>query len=243
MKTSLLILCVAVAAAAGGFVAYRHWSATGPQHVVALPASTELATVKAAVALPASAPSAATPAPDAAAAEAARKHPIPDMVPAVSMADMSGKIHSLLDYRGRPTIYNFWATWCGPCRREIPLLNTLNHEFAAQKLQIVGVAVDFKDDVAKYLNATQVDYPVLVGEEAGIEAADKLGMEMALPFSVFADSKSRIVVAKLGELHRDDADAILNALLAVDQGKIELPVAKLQISAKLRQLAQARAAR
>ena len=214
MKTGMALLCVALAAAATGFVAYRHWWAA-----------------------PALAPAAVTASPTA---DASPKRIIPETVPEVALADLAGKLHSLREYRGRPTIYNFWATWCAPCRREIPLLNTLQREFAGQRLQVVGIAVDFKDDVAKYAQATRFDYPLLVGEQEGLDAAEKFGMEMALPFSIFVDSRQRIVAAKLGELHRDDADAIINTLLAVDRGRMPISDARTRISAKLHELAQAR---
>jgi thiol-disulfide isomerase/thioredoxin len=224
MKTGAALLGVTLAAAAAGYVAYRHW---------AVPSIA-----------PATAPAAVTTAPPTPpAADAAPQRAIPITVPEVSFTDLAGKRHSLREYRGRPTIYNFWATWCAPCRREIPLFNTLYREFADRRLQIVGVAVDFKDDVAKYAQATHFEYPLLVGEQEGLEAAEKFGMEMALPFSIFVDSRQQIVAAKLGELHRDEADAILGALLAVDRGQLPIDQARTQISTKLRALAQARTAK
>jgi peroxiredoxin len=221
MRTGLALACVALAAGATGFAVYRFRLLTG--------------------APPAAGPVAATPAPGSVSADSAPKRVIPDTVPDVSLADLDDKLHSLRDYRGRPTIYNFWATWCAPCRREIPLLNRLHTEFAGRHLQIVGIAVDFKDDVAKYAHDTHFSYPLLVGEEAGLAAAEKFGMEMALPFSIFVDSRQRIVAAKIGELHREDADAIITALYAVDSGQLPIQQAKAQVGARLRELALARA--
>jgi thiol-disulfide isomerase/thioredoxin len=230
MKTGLALVCVALGAAAAGFIVYRHW---------AMPPIAPATLNPSATATPAAMPA---PAPGATATvDTAPKRVIPETVPEISLADLAGKSHSLREFRGRPTIYNFWATWCAPCRREIPLLNKLQREFAGQRLQIVGIAVDFNDDVAKYAQATPVDYPLLVGEQGGLEAAEKFGMEMALPFSIFVDSRQRIVAAKLGELHRDDADVIITALLAVDRNQLALAEAKARISTKLRELAQARA--
>jgi thiol-disulfide isomerase/thioredoxin len=224
MRTGLAVALIAVAAGTAGFAAYRG--------LVAPAGDTPAVTVSSAPVRAASAPEPATP--------EAPARVIPETVPEVSLADLAGKQHPLREYRGRPTIYNFWATWCLPCRREIPLLNQLSREFAGQKLQIVGIAVDFKDEVASFVKTTRLDYSLLVGEEDGLEAAEKFGMEMALPFTIFSDSQQRIVAVKVGELHRDDADAIIGALLAVDAGTLPLIEARKQISTRLRDLAQAR---
>jgi peroxiredoxin len=220
MKTGLVLLCVALGAAGAGFVVYRH--------VASLTAGPVTANAPARAAGPT-------------APESTPRRVVPDTVPDVALPDLAGQRHSLRDYRGRPTIFNFWATWCAPCRREIPLLNTLLREHAAQRLQIVGIAVDFRDAVSRYTTSTRINYPLLVGEDDGLAAAQAFGMELALPFTIFVDSQQRIVAAKLGELHRDDADVIINAVLAVDAGKLSLAAAKEHISTQLRDLAQARA--
>jgi thiol-disulfide isomerase/thioredoxin len=246
MKTGIALLCVALGAAAAGFVAYRRLNAPAVIGTTA----TAVAPLASAAPRPAdSAPPAvaALSSGTAPAAKAASEMPpqrvVPEVVPAVSLADLGGQRHSLREYRGRPTIFNFWATWCAPCRREIPLLNRLYRDYAPRQLQIVGIAVDFRDAVTRYTATTRFDYPLLVGEDDGLEAAQKFGMDMALPFSIFVDSRQRIVAAKLGELHRDDADVIIKAVLAVDAGKLALPDARQQISSRLRELAQARAAK
>lgn len=224
MSRGAIAAVIAALAAAAGFMLYRGLApATAPA-------------ASAAVSGPAS------PAPEPAAAAAAKPaRVVPDTVPDVSLADLSRKLHSLHEYRGRPTVFNFWATWCAPCRREIPLLNQLQEEHWARRLQIVGIAVDFREDVAKFATTTRFAYPLLVGEQDGLDAAAKFGLEMALPFSIFVDSQERIVAVKVGELHRDDADAILAALWAVDAGQLALAEAKATIGARLRELAAARA--
>ena len=105
---------------------------------------------------------------------------------------------------------NFWATWCDPCRREIPLLKSLRHERSGDRLEIVGIAVDFRDAVLHYTREIGIDYPVLIGEKDGLEAIEAFGMDTVFPFTVFADRQGRIVTVKVGELHRDEADFILD---------------------------------
>jgi len=138
---------------------------------------------------------------------------------------------------------NFWATWCGPCRREIPLLNELRSDYKSMKLEIIGIAVDFRDDVLQYVKENPISYPLLIGEEDGLAAVQAMGMaEPAFPFTVFADSQQRILMLKTGELHRDDAELILDRLGKVDAGTLALADARQQISEGLKELATRRAA-
>ena len=84
---------------------------------------------------------------------------------------------------------NFWATWCAPCRREIPLLERLQSEHAADGFQVVGIAVDFRDKVLAYADEMKIDYPLLIGEQEALDAAAAFGVEMVgLPFTVFTDA-------------------------------------------------------
>jgi len=114
--------------------------------------------------------------------------PIPDAVPELRMPDLAGREKSLRDFLGRPLIINFWATWCAPCRREIPLLQQLRQAYHGDGLEIVGIAVDSRADVANYVRGRAVNYPLLIGEDRGLAAAEQFGMQTALPFSVFADA-------------------------------------------------------
>ena len=169
-------------------------------------------------------------------------HPIPETLPDVALPDLSGMSHRLAEWSGKPLVVNFWATWCEPCRREIPLLEDLRRENHRNTFEIVGIAIDHRDSVEKYVRDMGIDYPVLVGEQGGLEAAAAFGMEPVLPFSVFADAQGRIVTLKIGELHRDEATLILARLADVGAGRLSLPAARQQIDAAMRRLAVSRAA-
>jgi thiol-disulfide isomerase/thioredoxin len=169
--------------------------------------------------------------------------PIPTEVPDISLADLKGVKHKLSEWKGRPVLINFWATWCDPCRREIPLLKKLRQEHAAQGIEVVGIAVDFKDAVQHYSRAMGIDYPVLVGEQDGLDAIAAFGMDTVFPFTVFADRQGRIVTLKIGELHADESHLILDVLEKVDRGQTELPVARKQIADGIAALARDRAER
>jgi thiol-disulfide isomerase/thioredoxin len=138
-------------------------------------------------------------------------------------------------------VVNFWATWCEPCRREIPLLKALRREYAPKKLAIVGIALDSAESVRSYAASHGMQYPVLVGERGGLEAAQAFGMDTVLPFSVFADRRGRIVGLKVGELHRDEAELILGVVGRVDSDELTLEAAREEITAALPRLSAARA--
>jgi thiol-disulfide isomerase/thioredoxin len=161
---------------------------------------------------------------------------IPDVLPDVTMPDSSGTPHKLSEWKGRPLMVNFWATWCDPCRREIPLLKSLRHERSGESLEVVGIAVDFKDAVLDYTRKIGIDYPVLIGEKDGMAAIDAFGMDTVFPFTVFADRQGRIFTVKVGELGRDEAKIILDGLRDVDSGGVDLKTAQQQIATKMAQL-------
>ena len=167
---------------------------------------------------------------------------LPVELPEIRLPGLDGAVHRLADFKGRPLVVNFWATWCEPCRREIPLLKALRREHAADRLEIVGIAVDYPADVRKYAQTQGIDYPLLIGDQGGLAAASAFGMDTVLPFSVFADRQGRIVTLKVGELHRDEAELILDRVREVDAGQLTLPVAREQISEGVRRLRTAHAA-
>jgi thiol-disulfide isomerase/thioredoxin len=173
--------------------------------------------------------------------ESSRARTIPTDVPNISLGDGDGVKHALSEWKGRPVLINFWATWCGPCRREIPLLKTLRHERAADGVEVVGIAVDFRDAVQDYARKMGIDYPVLIGEQDGLDAIAAFGMDTVFPFTVFADRQGRIVTLKVGELHADEGRFILDEVKAIDQGRIELAAAKKEIADGVAALAAKRA--
>ena len=188
------------------------------------------------------APAAQTPAAASGASEPSAKAPaVPESLPDVRMPDLSGTERSLRDFLGHPLIVNFWATWCDPCRREMPLLQQLWTQYRPAGLQVVGIAVDSRTAVQQYLRTTRVGYPLLVGEDEGSAAVARFGIEPVLPFSVFADAKGRIVAVKVGELHPAEARFIVAQVEQVTQGRETLPQARAAIAAELRQLAVQRA--
>jgi thiol-disulfide isomerase/thioredoxin len=227
----LLSAALLAASAAGGFLFYR---LTAPERTT-LYATHALS----GAAAPETPPPPAAPTTPPASPPAPR---IPEQLPEISLPGPDGVMHSLAQWKGRPLLINFWATWCEPCRREIPLLRSLRHERTREGLEVVGIAVDAVEAVRQYIPSHGIDYPVLVGEQGGFAAISAFGMDTVLPFSVFADRTGRVVTLKVGELHRDEAELILDRVHAVDGGTISLAAAREQISAGMQRLSVARTA-
>jgi thiol-disulfide isomerase/thioredoxin len=138
----------------------------------------------------------------------------PKTVPAVVLPDITGKRRSLSEWHGRPLLINFWATWCGPCREEIPMLIKLRAEHAKDGLEIIGVALDFHDAVAGYASKAGMDYPVLVAaEDMTAVQAFGMGASAGLPTTLVADRDGKIVSRHVGALDRDEAEELLKPVL------------------------------
>ena len=174
-----------------------------------------------------------TPPPAAAPATPATS-PLVETLPAFQLADRDGQMRSLQDWPDRALIVNFWATWCAPCRREIPLLQQLQRDHADEGFQVVGIAVDFRDKVLAYADEMQIGYPLLIGEQEALDAAAAFGVAtVGLPFTVFSDRRGRIVTAHLGELTAAEADLILDAVRQVDAGETTPAAARTALEAAL----------
>lgn len=215
-----------VASAAGGFILFR---LTAPSRPTLYPESPS-----------ARASSKHAPAPHN--LEEPRPPAIPERLPQIALPGLDGRDHALAEWHGRPLLINFWATWCEPCRREVPLLRALKSQHAAQGLEVLGIAIDSPDAVRQYVAGHGIDYPVLVGDENGFAAITAFGMDTVLPFSVFADRSGRVVTVKVGELHSDEAELILDRLHRLDEGTLTLAAAREQISDGVRRLDLQRAA-
>jgi thiol-disulfide isomerase/thioredoxin len=162
---------------------------------------------------------------------------IPEHLPAFELDDLAGRKISSREWQGKPLVLNFWATWCGPCREEIPLLESLSGEWASHGVTVVGIAVDYPDKVEQFAKQYKIAYPLLVGEQPALDLAAKLGMETPVfPFTVFADRQGDVVTLFVGELHRGQANLIMGLVQQVDEGKMALPAARERIASGLSHL-------
>jgi thiol-disulfide isomerase/thioredoxin len=162
---------------------------------------------------------------------------IPTELPEFSLADRDGKSTSIRSWSGKSMIVNFWATWCGPCRREIPLLKEIQKTNEAAGFQVVGVAVDVRDEVLKYAQEMKIDYPILIGEQDGLDAVNLFGIEsIGFPFTVFTDQQGRIVLTHLGELTREQSVLMLDAVKRVNSGELTPMKARTVVAQQLSDL-------
>ena len=163
---------------------------------------------------------------------------MPETLPDFTLGDLAGKPTSIRSWPGKSLIVNFWATWCGPCRREIPLLRELQKQHGAEGFQIVGVAVDIREDVIKYAQEIGIDYPILIGEQDGLDAVNKFGQgSIGFPFTVFTDNQGRIVLFHLGEIRKEQAEILFGAVRDVNSGKLTPAAARVVAAKQLAALA------
>ena len=163
---------------------------------------------------------------------------MPETLPDFTLGDLASKPTSIRSWPGKSLIVNFWATWCGPCRREIPLLRELQKQHGAEGFQIVGVAVDIREDVIKYAQEIGIDYPILIGEQDGLDAVNKFGQgSIGFPFTVFTDNQGRIVLFHLGEIRKEQAEILFGAVRDVNSGKLTPAAARVVAAKQLAALA------
>lgn len=129
------------------------------------------------------------------------KAPLGERRPDFRLTDRSGEIRGIDQWDGQVVLINFWATWCPPCRREIPAFIEVRNHFHSEGFEIVGVAVDQMAAVDQFVASMKIPYPILVGQSDASEVSRLLGNGMgALPYSVLIDREGIVRFAKAGEL-------------------------------------------
>ena len=138
---------------------------------------------------------------------------VPEVRPNFVLADLDGTPRSITEWDGKPLLINFWATWCPPCVREIPLLIELQNRH--QDLQIIGIAIDELELVQEFLaKRGVVNYPMLIGQEDAIQVAADFGIDLyGLPYSVLVDRRGRISKLHIGEIKAEEAEELLSRIL------------------------------
>ena len=120
-----------------------------------------------------------------------------------TLPDLAGKPRTLDHWPAKVYLVNFWAPWCPPCRAEIPLLIRTAQADKARGLVVVGIALDRKAKVARFVHAHHIPYPVLLGGERGLEMLARLGdMQGAIPVSLLVTPHGRILTGQLGAFTR-----------------------------------------
>ena len=135
---------------------------------------------------------------------------VPESLWTMQLPDPRGAPHTLSQWRGKVLVLNFWATWCAPCREEIPDFIAVRAQFHPRNVEILGIAIDATAPVKTYAAEMNISYPVLIGEGPAHELARVLGNTTgALPYTVVIDPAGKIIHRHLGRLPRAKLEAIL----------------------------------
>ena len=131
-----------------------------------------------------------------------------------SLTDLSGKRQTLSQRRGKILVVNFWATWCLPCREEIPALKKIQTKHAANGVEVVGIAIDNVAKVLDYAAEMSINYGLLIGGAEILATSRELGnLAEVLPFTVILDRAGKVAYTHVGVLTEGALDSVLLPLL------------------------------
>lgn len=137
-----------------------------------------------------------------------------EVVMATRLADLQGQSQPLSQWRGKVLVVNLWATWCAPCREEIPAFVRLQDKYRARGLQFVGIAIDQRDPVQAFAREFGINYPVLLGGIDTVEMSRRAGNRVgALPFTLIIDRNGNIAGTELGSIREAKLQSIVESLL------------------------------
>ena len=129
-----------------------------------------------------------------------------------SFADLNGKPQAIKQWQGKPMVVNYWATWCGPCRQEMPELIELQKKYQG-KVQFIGIAIDEVDAVKAFIKPLGMNYPMLIGGNTAMDIMRSDGnLHGGLPFTVIYDAKGNTRSVELGKIKKTKLDEILQKL-------------------------------
>lgn len=133
---------------------------------------------------------------------------------AASFTDLQGRPRGIDEWRGRVLVVNFWATWCPPCREEIPILMAARHKHVANGVEIVGIAIDHAEKVREYTDSMKINYPILIADASGLDLVRSLGNSAGgLPYTVFLDREGGVGKTKLGAVKQEELESLLREML------------------------------
>jgi thiol-disulfide isomerase/thioredoxin len=149
---------------------------------------------------------------------------------AFELDGLDGNKRQFSEWDGKHRILNFWATWCAPCRREIPLLKAFQEQHGADDFQVIGIAVEFPEPVIAYAEETQFNYPILVGEQDAMAVAESSGISfIGLPFTMIVAKDGTLVGAHMGEVHQQHLDDIVRVMNQLDTAEIDIEGARIAL--------------
>lgn len=133
---------------------------------------------------------------------------------ALTLPDPSGSAQSMRQWQGKILVVNFWATWCPPCREEMPGFSRLQSKLAGNGIQFVGIGIDSADKIKEFSKLTPVSYPLLVGSPGLMAIMSQLGNNAGgLPYTVILGRDGHLEQTRLGEWQEADLEAFLGKLV------------------------------
>lgn len=139
---------------------------------------------------------------------------VPERIYGARLADLAGATQPLAQWRGRVLVVNFWATWCAPCREEVPGFVRLQERYGARGLTFVGIAFDQPDKVSAFAREFRINYPLLIGGLETMELLREAGNRAGvLPYTLVIDRKGRLVSREPGGVKEDKLEAVILPLL------------------------------
>lgn len=134
--------------------------------------------------------------------------------PAFSIKDFDDRVRHIKEWDGKIIILNFWASWCPPCKKEMPALIELQEKYGKQGLQIIGVAIDQKNMAQDFADSIGVNYVMLYGELDAVDINQRYGNQRGqLPYTIIINRQQQIVGVKRGEITKAEAENAIKALL------------------------------
>lgn len=141
--------------------------------------------------------------------------PQPRSVWSLTLPDAQGRQHDLKQWRGKVLALNFWATWCPPCREEMPVFSRAQTTFGPQGVQVVGLSIDTPDNVARFEADSPVSYPLLIGGMDLLDLSAAWGnTAQAMPFTAFFGRDGTLASVHLGPLSEQALEQQIRALLS-----------------------------
>jgi thiol-disulfide isomerase/thioredoxin len=131
----------------------------------------------------------------------------------IVLPDLYNKPQALAQWRGKVLVVNFWATWCAPCREEIPVFVKMQEKHAVKGLQFIGISIDKADKTSEFARNFSINYPSLIGTFDTVEISRLAGNKRrVLPYTIILDRRGEIVATAMGGLTQDKLEAIVNPL-------------------------------
>ncbi len=132
----------------------------------------------------------------------------------IELPDLNGNIQLPAQWQGKLLLVNFWATWCPPCREEIPIFLSLRKKHLDDGFEVVGISIDSVQKVKEFRDSLGIDYPLLDGEKNGVSLMVTLGNRLgALPYSILFDRNGKAIHFKSGEFSRQELEKLIEIYL------------------------------